>query len=264
MVMNGLLALSTSDLTALKEALRTGRLPAPFLPALIERIVPRAVSGDVSATLQGMATGGANREGLVAALELLAAARAQQPSIDEVIELVTTGPEAGTVTNRDTQVVVQELFRNAKHSVLVAGYELYQAAAVFRTLADRMAEEPRPSVRMFLNVKRPFGDTTTDGELIAAFAHRFRSQHWPSDRALPEIYFDPRSLAIDSKQRAVLHAKCVVVDGRTAFVSSANFTEAAQERNIEVGVLVRSEIVAERLIAFFSALVSTGAAKRAL
>ena len=30
--MNGLLALSVSDLTALKEALRTGRLPAPFLP----------------------------------------------------------------------------------------------------------------------------------------------------------------------------------------------------------------------------------------
>jgi len=264
MVINGLLGLSTSDLTALKEALRTGRLPAPFLPALVERIVPGAVSGDVSAALQGMAAAGANRQGLVAAVELLASARAQQPSIDEVIELVTTGPEAGTVTNRDTQVVVQDLFRNAEHSVLVAGYELYQAEPVFRTLADRMAEEARPSVRMFLNVKRPFGDNTTDGELIAAFAYRFRTQHWPSDRALPEIYFDPRSLSIDAKQRAVLHAKCIIVDGRTAFVSSANFTEAAQERNIEVGVLVRSEIIADRLIAFFSALISTGAARRAL
>ena len=168
------------------------------------------------------------------------------------------------MTNRDTQVVVQELFRNAEHSVLVAGYELYQAEPVFRTLADRMAEEPRPSVRMFLNVKRPFGDTSTDGELIAAFAYRFRTQHWPTDRALPEIYFDPRSLSIDAKQRAVLHAKCIVVDGRTAFVSSANFTEAAQERNIEVGVLVRSEVFAERLAAFFAALISTGSVKRAL
>ena len=262
--MNGLLSLSASDLTALKEAVRTGRLPAPFLPTLIERIVPRAVSGAVSLALQGMAAAGSNREGLVAALGLLSAARTQQPCIDEVIEIVTTGPEAGTVTNRDTQVVVQELFRNAQHSVLVAGYELYQAAPVFRTLADRMAEEPRPSVRMFLNVKRPHGDTSAESELIGAFAYRFRTQHWPTDRALPEIYFDPRSLATDAKQRAVLHAKCVVVDGRTAFVSSANFTEAAQERNIEVGLLVRSEIVAERLIAFFAALISTGAARRAL
>src|SRR5580658_9211016 len=108
--MKGLLALSASDLAALKESLRTGRLPPPFLPTLIERIVPRALSGDVSAALQAMAASGTNREGLVAALELLAAARSQQPSIDEVIELVTTGPEAGTVTNRDTRVVVQELF----------------------------------------------------------------------------------------------------------------------------------------------------------
>jgi len=46
---------------------------------------------------------------------------------------VTTGPEAGAVTNRDTQVVVQDLFRNAESRVLVAGYELYQAEAVFRT-----------------------------------------------------------------------------------------------------------------------------------
>ena len=81
---------------------------------------------------------------------------------------------------------------------------------------------------------------------------------------MPEIYFDPRSLATDGKPKAVLHAKCVVVDGKTSFVSSANFTEAAQERNIEVGVLVRSQVLAERLMGFFAALVSTGAVKRAL
>lgn len=262
--MNGLLALSVSDLAALKEALRTGRLPAPYLPTLIERIVPRAVATEVSTALQCMAASGTNREGLVGALELLAGARAQQPSIDEVIELVTTGPGAATVMNRDTQVVVQELFRNAERSVLVAGYELYQTEPVFRTLADRMAEQPSPTVRMFLNVKRPFGDTTTDSELIDAFAHRFRAEHWPTDRPLPEIYFDPRSLAIDAKRKAVLHAKCVVIDGRTSFVSSANFTEAAQERNIEVGVLVRSSIVSERLVSFFAGLISTGAVRRAL
>jgi phosphatidylserine/phosphatidylglycerophosphate/cardiolipin synthase-like enzyme len=66
------------------------------------------------------------------------------------------------------------------------------------------------------------------------------------------------------KRKAALHAKCVVIDGRAAFVSSANFTEAAQERNIEVGVLVRSEIVAERLINFFAALISTGAVRQVL
>lgn len=127
-----------------------------------------------------------------------------------------------------------------------------------------VADDPKPTVQMFLNVKRPFGDTSTDGELISAFAYRFRTEHWPRDRPLPEIYFDPRSLAMEAKRKAVLHAKCVVIDGRTSFVSSANFTEAAQERNIEVGVLVRSRVIAERLIDFFATLIAIGAAKRAL
>lgn len=170
-----------------------------------------------------MAASGANRGGLVAALlESLASARAQQPSIDELIELVTTGPEAGTVVNRHTQVVVQELFRSARRSILVAGYE-YRSETVLRTLADRMKKDPAPCVRMFLNVKRGHGDTSRDGELIAAFGQRFRAQHWPAAQALPEVYFDPRPRALDAGERAVLHAKCVVVDERTALVSSANF-----------------------------------------
>jgi phosphatidylserine/phosphatidylglycerophosphate/cardiolipin synthase-like enzyme len=43
----------------------------------------------------------------------------------------------------------------------------------------------------------------------------------------------------------------------SCFVSSANFTEAAQKRNIEVGLLVRSAVVSERLSRFFEALVDS-------
>lgn len=262
--MNGLLLLRAVDLAALKEALRSGRLPAPYLPALVERFVPRGLASEVSLELQRMVAEGSNREGIVAAIGLLAAARAQHPPLDELIEVVTTGPEAGAVANRDTQVVVQELFQNAQRSVLVAGYELYQAEPVFRTLAERMSSEPALAVKMFLNIKRPLGDTSTEAELISGFASRFRGQHWPAGHALPEIYFDPRSLDPDLKRKAVLHAKCVVLDGQTAFVSSANFTEAAQERNIEVGVLIRSGVVAGRLSGFFAALVESGAVRRAV
>ena len=44
-----------------------------------------------------------------------------------------------------------------------------------------------------------------------------------------------------------LHAKCIVVDGSTALVTSANFTDRGQTRNIEAGVLVRDRGFAERL-----------------
>ncbi|MBX9679809.1 MAG: hypothetical protein K2X38_13685 [Gemmataceae bacterium] len=73
---------------------------------------------------------------------------------------------------------------------------------------------------------------------------RFREKDWPCER-LPEIYHDPRSLAVEDFKRSSMHAKCIVVDRRIAFVTSTNFTEAAQARNIEVGTLVRGESFAE-------------------
>jgi phosphatidylserine/phosphatidylglycerophosphate/cardiolipin synthase-like enzyme len=73
---------------------------------------------------------------------------------------------------------------------------------------------------------------------------------------LPKVFYDPRSLDLDAQKRACLHAKCIVVDGEAVFISSANFTEAAQERNAEVGLLVRSCWLAERLVLHFNMLLA--------
>ena len=75
------------------------------------------------------------------------------------------------------------------------------------------------------------------------------------------MYYDPRSLELDHSNRASLHAKCIVVDDETAFVSSANFTEAAQLKNIEVGVIIKSPHFARHLSQHFDALAAEGVLK---
>jgi phosphatidylserine/phosphatidylglycerophosphate/cardiolipin synthase-like enzyme len=55
-----------------------------------------------------------------------------------------------------------------------------------------------------------------------------------------------------------VHAKCAVADGKVAFVTSANLTAAAMERNMEVGLLIRGGHVPEQLHQHFSALVESG------
>jgi phosphatidylserine/phosphatidylglycerophosphate/cardiolipin synthase-like enzyme len=50
----------------------------------------------------------------------------------------------------------------------------------------------------------------------------------------------------------------VVVDGHTAFVGSANLTEAAQLRNIELGLLVQSGTVAGNVEQHMNALIARG------
>jgi phosphatidylserine/phosphatidylglycerophosphate/cardiolipin synthase-like enzyme len=60
------------------------------------------------------------------------------------------------------------------------------------------------------------------------------------------------------------HAKCVVLDEAELFVSSANFTEAAQNRNVELGVLLQSPTLAKQATSFLAELVSDHICERAL
>lgn len=56
---------------------------------------------------------------------------------------------------------------------------------------------------------------------------------------------------------ASVHAKCAVADDEIAFVTSANLTEAAMERNMELGVLVRGGHLPRLLEQHLIALVTT-------
>ena len=56
----------------------------------------------------------------------------------------------------------------------------------------------------------------------------------------------------------MLHAKAIVADDRAAFVTSANLTEAAFDRNIEVGVLTRDAALAAALARHFQVLIDQG------
>lgn len=67
---------------------------------------------------------------------------------------------------------------------------------------------------------------------------------------------------MDPDSRASWHAKCVVVDDEVAFITSANFTDWAQERNVEAGALIRSRAFATQLRLQFDALVHIKAVKR--
>jgi phosphatidylserine/phosphatidylglycerophosphate/cardiolipin synthase-like enzyme len=172
-------------------------------------------------------------------------ANAVEGELSSRAELVWTGPESAVSHSRDTGVVVAELFRSARKSVLVSTFVLHQVETVFKALADRMAEIPGDR------------DTREESELLREFGSKLRSR-WPGTRR-PSLYYDPRSLALNPDQRATWHAKVVVVDDEVSFVTSANFTEWAQQRNVEAGVLVRNRDFARQLRQQFEGLVQSRA-----
>jgi len=172
------------------------------------------------------------------------------------IEVVSSGPDSAGTT-RDTSVVLRELFAAADQRVLIVGFAVHQGRNVFAVLAERMRQQADLLVRLCLDVRRAPGDTTRSDALLRRFAERFLKQEWPGPR-IPEVFYDPRSLNEGDESRASLHAKCVVVDGEKAFIGSANFTEAAQLRNIEIGVVTHRPDVASAVERHFDGLIQHG------
>ncbi len=73
----------------------------------------------------------------------------------------------------------------------------------------------------------------------------FFKANWPFGRPYPNLYCDRRALR--PRPYVSLHAKCVTIDSRRAFISSANFTTSGQFYNIEAGVVLHDPTFAAQL-----------------
>ncbi len=252
------LKLSRPALIKLASALETGRLSPPFSASAIANYVPAALSQEIVDELNRLSSTDVHARHIAYTLGLLAAERSATQVVRDRVQLVWTGPEVTGSQSRDTSVVVRELFSTAKHSVLISSFAIdrgEKARKLFQVLAQRMDANPELKVQMFLNIQRPHHNKDAESILLTQFASTFRQDMWSGTR-LPEVFHDPRSLFMDTKQKACLHAKCIVIDEEQVLITSANFTEAAHERNIEAGVLLTDPTTAQALQMQFDTLVS--------
>jgi phosphatidylserine/phosphatidylglycerophosphate/cardiolipin synthase-like enzyme len=165
-----------------------------------------------------------------AVLMLVDGVLAERLAAPKPAELVWTGPDQRASAARDTAVVLADLFERSREQVLLAGFAFDHADEVLRPLWE--ARKRGVEVRLFVDEKA---------------ADAFENTSWPFGPPLPELFvFRPPPGVYAS-----LHAKCVVVDQRWCFVTSANFTSRGQTRNVEVGVLLDDGELARRLIAQF-------------
>jgi phosphatidylserine/phosphatidylglycerophosphate/cardiolipin synthase-like enzyme len=183
----------------------------------------------------------------------IAEARRGAGDPEHVFDLVLSGPDAPGVPTRDTGAVMHELVSTARHEILLAGYAVYNGRKIFKPLAERLAGHPGIRITLCLNIERRRGDTSLPSEIVARFLSDFQARHWPW-RPLPRLFYDPRAIDAEPRQRAALHAKVVLVDRKAALITSANFTEAAQKRNVEAGVLITHPPFVARLADYFDGL----------
>ena len=234
----------------LEGALDTGLITTSSSPATVRSVLGLRDGGEeLLENLNALERMGVSGRAAAAWLRAVEQARTRSPSPD----LVWSGPEVAGLHARDTRRVYEELLGAAKRSIWASTYVYFDGPRAFATLAARMDAIPELQVTLLLNIQRRRGDTTAPDQLVRRFADRFWTSDWPGE-ARPRVYYDPRSLDLDGPA-GVLHAKAVVADGEAVFTTSANLTDAALDRNIELGVLIRDRALAASVTSHFQGLI---------
>lgn len=237
----------------LAAALDSGLLGPPYAPASLRATVGLEEGLEAVATgLRDLERRGVSGRGAAAWLRTLEAVTARQVRPD----LVWSGPEVPGLHVRRTRDAFEQLVNEASSSLWISTYAYFDGPKAFEVLARRMDACPDLRVTLLLNIQRKRGDQTLADHLVRRFADRLWREDWPGE-ARPRVFYDPRALDPE-KPSGVLHAKAVVADDEAVFVTSANLTEAAFDRNVEVGVLVRDRVLALSMTSHLRVLVNQG------
>ena len=245
-----LLDLPAHQRRRLAAALESELLRAPFTPEALRSVVGlREAPGALIAALDRWEELGVAGPAKAAWLRSLEEAEGRR----ETPEFVWSGPEVHGLHARATRQALEQSLSAAQQSVWLSTYAFFDGPRAFELLARRMDATPELAVTLVLNIERKRGDTTKAEDLVRRFADRFWRTDWPGARR-PRVFYDPRSVEPEGPG-GVLHAKVLVVDGELAFLTSANLTEAALDRNIEMGVLLRDRALAQTVVKHFQGLI---------
>lgn len=181
----------------------------------------------------------------VAAALRVASRTASKLEKREVVEMVWTGPFTGLVPIRHTEQVLLEVIGSAKQRLFIVSFVAYNIDSVKKALHDAVSRNVK--IDILLESSKAHG-----GKIDVDSIDDFK-------RAIPSasVYaWNCESGCSDSWNGAV-HAKCAVADGSLAFITSANLTKAAMEKNIELGILVRGGNVPAKLEYQLNTLIMT-------
>ncbi len=214
--------------------------PNPALEAGFLAVVPNARFHERATSLTRAWRAVPEVRGETVALALRTTATAVEAErANEQVEVVWTGPPVSGIAVRYTLGVLIELISSAVERLLLVSFAAYKAKAV--TDALRRASDRGVDVRLVLD-----GGThadaafTTLGDAVTVFT-------WP-----------PTLLPSADPGHASLHAKSAIADRSAAFVTSANLTGFALDRNMELGLLVKGGPVPKRLAQHFDGLIAAG------
>ena len=193
-----------------------------------DHILSSVTSGRARDTLDGFlkAWNQGSLSGREAGYLLLASSHSLEKLNEESqTELVLTGPTTPFVATRRTERVLLDVITSAKSELFIVSFVAHQRPSILEAL--KKAADKGVQVNVVLESSVDSGGTLESDQFVGLKA------------ALPEATFYHWTERDGDFAGGKVHAKIVVSDQDSAFLTSANLTGHAMERNIEAGALFR-------------------------
>ncbi len=173
-------------------------------------------------------------------------------SSPRVLDIVWSGPANGTFPIRRIDQVLYDLLAKAQHRIFLVTFAAHRVPLLCEHLSnaiDRGVEvtlllesEQASAGQLSFDASKAFKDVCLD---------KVRLLHWPLENR-------ERNQA---NKPGKLHVKCAVIDD-TAIIGSANLTDDAFIRNMEMGAIINETETVGKIREHFETLIRNGILKR--
>jgi phosphatidylserine/phosphatidylglycerophosphate/cardiolipin synthase-like enzyme len=157
-------------------------------------------------------------------------------------ELVWTGPTTPFVSARRTEQALLQVINAAENTLFITSFVAYDVSTIVKAL--NAASDRGVVISMLLELSQDHGGSITF-DAIGKMRNLVPSARLYAWRDKADPFSDGR-----------VHAKVAVADGRMCFITSANLTGHAMDRNMEAGLLISKGHIPPTLDEHLRALVS--------
>ena len=156
-------------------------------------------------------------------------------------ELVWTGPTTPFVSARRTEQALLQVINAADRTLFITSFVAYDVSTIVKAL--NAASDRGVLISMLLELSQAYGGSISFDAIgkMRTLVPTSRLYAW-RDKADP--FTEGR-----------VHAKVAVADGRVCFITSANLTGYAMEKNMEAGVLITGGHIPRLLVAHLISLI---------
>lgn len=209
----------------------SGVFGTPVASATVERLIEAWRGAPIGASeLASM---------LLASSHVVAKAAREQST-----ELVWTGPTTPFVSARRTEQALLQVIDSARSTLFISSFVAYDVSSIVAAL--NAASGRGVSISMLLESSQEHG-----GSISMDVIGKMRN-------LVPAARLYGWLNKTDEFADGRVHAKVAVADGKMCFITSANLTGYAMERNMEAGILITGDAISRTLDDHLRSLVDTG------